>query len=626
MRLIAAVLLFSFVSLSHAQPLDHAALEAYVDGMVQAKMEDDRIPGVVISVVHGGVLIFEKGYGFAREPERVPADPATSLFRVASISKTFNATALMQLVEQGHVDLDADFTTYLPDIDFDLPRGTVRVRDLITHSAGFEDSYFGHFWALDEASDHELEPYVRRYQPAQVRAPGELVVYSNYGTAVAGLIVERLSGMPYADYMEQNVLRPLGMERSTFRDWPGEARDGYLPPELEPDLAHPATWSGVYKAPRWAWAHRGMTPAGALLSTAREMSYFMRAHLGDGSFEGGRILNPETVTRMHIPLIRNHDAVAANAHGFWVNNAWGYATLEHGGAIFGFMSNMVLVPELDLGIFISTNSPPGYALISALPRRIIGRFFERRLEIPAPGGADALTEYDGRYLPLRRGHTTIDKLAADSILVAHSEQGYLTIAAGSGTQRYAPLGDDVFINTETGETIAFGRDADGRPHRVYNAYGSNAYERIGLARSENAAPAAAVMVIVALVLWLLALGMTRHHRIAESAAERNARRLAHTTALTWVVFFVALAASMSGVYGLTARHFAHFPQGIDWAWIIAGPVGAALTALMLYYTIAVWRDAHWYWTRRITYTLFVLASVALVLALHDWKLLGLRVL
>lgn len=600
-----------------ASRIDRAQLESFVDGIVTTAMEDHRIPGVVISVIQGGEIILEKGYGFAREPERVPVDPRTSLFRIASISKTFNATALMQLVEQGKVDLDADFTTYLPGIPFRLPLGRVRVRDLITHSAGFEDGYFGFFWAMDAASDLALEDTVRRFQPAQVRRPGERLVYSNYGTSVIGLIIQRVSGLPYPEYMRKHVLDPLGMARSGFRD--------SKTPTGEADLAHSYSWTGGrFKRPTWAWMHAGWQPAGGMLATAHEMTNFMRMHLG----QGPSVLKPETLARMHQPLIGNHPFVNPNAHGFWVTQQWGYAGLSHGGSIFGFMSRLDLVPELELGIFISTNASSGLRLSGVLPRRIIGQFFPKRIEIPAPKPNADLQTYAGEYRAERRGYTTVEKAGSlfGPVVVASNDQGYLAVTSGTQTSRYVPHGEDRFINPDTSERIAFTRDAQGRPFRMHNDTGHNNYERIGYFDSVRFASLVAGLLSFGLFARLMALWLYRKESWTETLPERIARYVSVAVVPCWIVFGYAAFKDFNAAEAPNAPHLAHFPTALGWVWVVSGLCAAALTAALTLLSIPVWWHRSWTLPRRLAYTAFVLAGVVFVGLMHYWNILGLRIL
>ena len=198
-------------------PTDRAELEAFMDGIVEAQLEAYNIAGAVVAVVKDGALFFAKGYGYADLKARKRVEADKTLFRIASISKLFVWTAVMQLVEQGKLDLNTDINTYLthfkiPDT-YDEP---ITLTHLMTHTAGFEEYVIGLF-AKDSNRLLPLGDILAQELPARVRPPGEAASYSNHGTALAAYIVEKVSGKAWNDYVEENILRPLGMNRTTFR-------------------------------------------------------------------------------------------------------------------------------------------------------------------------------------------------------------------------------------------------------------------------------------------------------------------------------------------------------------------------------------------------------------------------
>lgn len=609
-----------------ARGLDATALKAFVDGVVTTAMADHRIPGVVVAVVHQGETVLLRGYGYAHEPERRAVYPESSLFRVASITKIFNAIALLQLVDEGRVDLDAEFTLYLPRIDFDLPYGVPRVRDLLTHTAGFEDAYLGHFWAVDAESEHSLRDYIARFQPAQVRAPGQALVYSNYGTSLIGLIVETVSGMPYADFVESRILRPMGMNASQMRDWPGEARPGQLPAAAYDHLSRSHVWSaGRFAPPGWAWMHGGMMPAGGLLSTGEDMSRFMLAQLADG----GGILSPDGMRLLTTPSIANHPGVAANALGYWVNEVWGYPTLEHGGSIFGFLSNLVLVPELELGVFVSTNAPSGHRLSSQLPQRIVGQFFAADREAPLPDAQADLGEFTGAFRGQRRGHRTVDKLLAfraGDLQVGANDQGFLSLSSGGQTQRFVPLGEDRFFDPDLSEHIAFSRDDRGRVFKLHGAYGHNNFVRLARWQTVEFVHHVLIALSVLAAWWLFALAFARSARRRETMSGLVARYASFALLLAWAATVWLLNQDMLQTPSPTAIHFAHFPTTQGQQWILASWIGTALTAVMLILLVPLWRGRQWGLGRRLVFSLLTLSSALFVFLLAYWNVLGAPVL
>ena len=204
-------------------PTDPAELEAFLDELFAKQMEEYHIAGAAVSVVKDGKLFFAKGYGYADLEKRIPVDPEQTIFRIGSVTKLFTWTAVMQLVEQGKLDLDADINTYL---DFRIPNTypqPITLKHLMTHTAGFEDLHFETL-ALDANDLMPWREWMASHIPARVRPPGDRAAYSNYGAALAGYIVARVSGQPYDQYIQEHILDPLGMAHTTAH-WP-------VPPEL----------------------------------------------------------------------------------------------------------------------------------------------------------------------------------------------------------------------------------------------------------------------------------------------------------------------------------------------------------------------------------------------------------
>ena len=275
-------------------PNDPIEVSSFIDGVMATSMRNNHVPGAVVVVVKEGEVFFAKGYGYADLENKIPVDPATTLFRPGSVSKLFTWTAIMQLVEEGKLDLDKDVNTYL---DFEIPdtfSEPITLRNILTHTAGFEDIGNGLF-KIDETLVSSLETYVKEYQPARVFPPGTTGAYSNYGSALSGYIVERITGMAFEDYIAENILRPLGMNHSTFEQ--------PLPPSLIDDMAEGYNHVNAEYI-KASFEFVVGNPAGALSATGLDMANFMIAHLQDGRFKNTQILSPETTQQMHSPLYR----------------------------------------------------------------------------------------------------------------------------------------------------------------------------------------------------------------------------------------------------------------------------------------------------------------------------------
>jgi CubicO group peptidase (beta-lactamase class C family) len=188
---------------------------AFLDGFIPLQLQRDDVAGATIAITQNGQPLVLKGYGYADWKKKTPVDPVTTTFRPGSISKLFTYVSMMQLVEQGKLDLDTDVSHYL---DFTINPGPdgigsapITLRNLATHTGGFEESL--HDFGSDKSGKlpYGLRDYLLRNQPHRFAAPGKALAYSNYGIAMIGYIVQRVSGEPFADYVQHHIFTPLGM-------------------------------------------------------------------------------------------------------------------------------------------------------------------------------------------------------------------------------------------------------------------------------------------------------------------------------------------------------------------------------------------------------------------------------
>jgi len=327
-----------------APALTATDLAAFLDGFIPYAIRSGDIAGATVSVVANGEIIFARGYGFADMKTRRPVVADRTLFRLASVSKTFTWTAVMQLVQAGKLDLDRDVNDYL---DFTVPEkfGPITLRNLMTHTPGFEDTIADNL----VPSPRDLVPYreyLVRHMPAEIFPPGKVVAYSNYGATLAGYIVQRVSGEPFADYIARHILQPLGMMHSTFEQPP--------PPALAKELSQ-----GYIKASDdkpVPFEYDQIAPAGAFSTTAVDMAHFMIAQLEGGSYDGVSILSPATTQLMHTPQSRMAPGMNGFDLGFYQQNRNGLRIIGHGGDIEAFHSDLHLLLDKHVGFFISLNS------------------------------------------------------------------------------------------------------------------------------------------------------------------------------------------------------------------------------------------------------------------------------
>ena len=286
------------------------------------------------------------GVRLRRRRAEKPVLAEETLFRPGSVSKLFTWTAVMQLAEQGRLDLDRDVNGYL---DFKIPDAygqPITLKNLLTHTAGFEEQVKDLFTPGPASPD--LGDYVKTHIPERIFPPGTTPAYSNYGTALAGYVIERVSGRPFNQYIEENIFRPLGMTRSTFAQ--------PLPPPLAPLMSNGYQLASDEPHP---FETVGAFPAGSLSSTATDMARFIAAHLQGGQLNDARILRPETVSLMHSRLFALDPAANAMAYGFYEESRNGHRIIGHAGDTLYFHSDLHLIPDAGVGLLRFVKPPAG---------------------------------------------------------------------------------------------------------------------------------------------------------------------------------------------------------------------------------------------------------------------------
>ena len=328
--------------------IDRKELEAFLDKFFAEQMVKFRVPGVVFVLVKDGKVFFAKGYGYADIENKKPVDPDKTLFRAYSISKSFTATAVMQLVERGQLKLDEDVNKYLKRFKIkDNFTEPVTLADLLTHRAGFTDTDVKTQLAQGEFRVLDLGEYLKKNMPPRSRPPGKFE-YSNFGAALAGLVVEEVSGEPFAKYIEKNIFKPLEMRDSTF----------LLPSQLQsPTTSNFASSyaieNGASRKMRLDEGDFSVAPAANLLTTGTDITKFMIAHLQNGRYKDTRILSEASAKKMHEPWLYS-DAKKDFGYGFFWRTENGQRVMFHaGGYQFGNVNLMQLVPEHNIGFFLS---------------------------------------------------------------------------------------------------------------------------------------------------------------------------------------------------------------------------------------------------------------------------------
>ncbi|MBX7483466.1 beta-lactamase family protein [Qipengyuania sp. 6D47A] len=381
--------------------LTKSDLDTWLDGYMPYALGDGDIAGAVVVVVKDGEILTQRGFGLANVEDRIAVDPERTLFRPGSVSKLVTWTAVMQQVEQGRINLDANVNQYL---DFEIPERNgepVTMRQLMTHTAGFEEQIkdlIGH-------DRDEIPPYddlLKRWVPERIFDAGETPAYSNYGTSLAGYIVERVSGEPFNDYVERHIFDPLGMDDSTFRQPVPESMRGNLATGYDKASGEVVPYEII-----------GPAPAGSMTSTGADMARFMLAHLNGGEFDGSRILETDTAQQMHTSATDMIPGLDRMLLGFFETGVNGQDVIAHLGDTQGFHTSLHLFMDEGVGLYASFNSGGEEGAVNGVRINLFTEFADRYFpgepetrRVDAKTSAQHAQMLAGNWMASRRADST----------------------------------------------------------------------------------------------------------------------------------------------------------------------------------------------------------------------------
>jgi CubicO group peptidase (beta-lactamase class C family) len=608
--------------LALAHELTKPDLEAFLDALIPAQLQNRDIAGAVVSVVKDGRILLAKGYGYSDFAAKKPVVADTTLFRPGSISKVFTATAVMQLVEQGKLDLDRDVKDYL---DFEIPKTypePITLRRLLTHTAGFEET-LKNLFVPDARNMRPLRDYLVAAMPARIFPPGKVPSYSNYGLTLAGYIVERVSGEPFEKYIAAHIFDPLRMEHSTFAQ--------PLPEALDANMSQ-----GYLAAEQGSRKFEFVTasPAGALSATATDMSRLMLALLGEGTLEGATILKPESVRAMETRQFELHPDLHAIGLILMEYSMNGQRIVGHGGDTIYFHSDMILMPDAHVGLFISYNSAgsrSGGGRTEVI-RAFLNRYFSEPVTASSP--IDVKTaQADGRavsgvYLGSRRGESTLLKVAAvlGQASVRADQNGILTIEGAQnprgGLKQWREVGPMVYREVDGPDRIGFRQDASGVVTDMLPAAPIQMLQRVtGFASKKVLLPVLGVsqgVLTLTLLLWPVAVIIRKRYGrpLLSTTTDRVLYLLSRLTCLLEIVFVVLILLPLS----MADRNIAFLGDGIN-PWLttahLLGWLAACGLIVLTITAIRFWKTPGLGWWTRVHATLLWMAS-AIFLAFAWW--------
>lgn len=628
-------------------PKSRAEMASFLDHLMSQEMSSHHIAGAAVAVVKDGKPFYTKGYGYADVQKRVRVDPVRSNFRIGSLAKLFTWTAVMQLAEQGKLDLNADINEYL---DFRVPSTypqPITLRDLMTHTAGFEDLYYERA-AKDQKDLLPPRTWLVTHMPARVHPPGEVPAYSSYGAALAGYIVSRVSGESFAHYVQQHILDPLGMTHTTA--------EPSMPPAIRAHTSagYVYTDGGYHQSPdpselkgaKLAYADMGqpaLVPSGDMQSSAADMARFMIASLRDrhepGQAGTPRLLKAATLRGMHRTLHTPAPGILGTSYGFFDFTENGQRTIGHVGGSDPIFSLLLLLPGQHLGVFVVYNSAAGEDLTLqhlGFQRAFFDHYYPTQAVRPLRPPAH-FAETAGRFVGTYRitggspgtSYTTIEKSAGifgiDTVTISNPGDGTLLFTNPWGKWRFVEESPLYFRQVDRPLHIRFLVDRSGNVTDLVTDYTPMfAFEKLPWYETPRfsmtflwSSVAIFVSLLVAATVRAVLVRRRSRFRDEESRGARAAYRTLVAASLLNIAFLAGIARQFNPVplFG--------YPTAFKLVLTLA-VLAAALTMGAVLGLIPAWKVGFWSLPARVHYTAVTVTAVAFIWFLNYWKLLGWR--
>jgi len=581
-----------------------------------------HVPGAVVAVVKDGQVVALKGYGYSNLEKKIPVDAEHTVFRLASVSKVFTATAVLQLVEEGKLRLDENVNDHylrLFQLDEPYPRA-VTLQELLTHTAGFDDRSVG-ITAHSAAQQIPLGPYLAHRLAARVMLSGDQYSYSNDGFSLAGYIVETQSGEPFAQYIDKHIFAPLEMRNSSFA----------ITSELEGNLAVGYDYdrrSGQFVP--LPLDYPNIVPAVSLVSTASDMARFMIAELQLGGYGSQRILSENSAQQMFARQYTNDPRISGTGYAYWEEFPNRIRALRQDGDWMGAVSTIYLLPAEKTGIFVACNIGD-QQLVNDLLRHFLDRFYPpsaANSEAPvAVASSDPPARFAGSYRLNRYAHRTLEKLG--TLLreweVFPSNDGAIILRNPNiGDRAYLPAGPLLFRQQGSEDEIAFHQDASGQIDRLF--FGRYVLEKLPWYETAKTQTAFFVFfgcvfgcaVLVGLVGWIRKGRGTSAPLNAKN--DRAVAKLRHWTAGVAAANLFFLAGMFLAFLNKVAMAFG-LPFYV-WLLLCIPLITAAATLVILWQVSMAWRNRAGTASSRAFYSLVAFAAVAFIPFLAYWNLLG----
>ncbi len=604
-------------------------LKVFMDTTFQKKMEKQHIPGAVITVVKDGQVIFSQGYGYADLENKAPVTADKTLIRIASVSKLFTYTAMMQLYEQGKVDLKADVNKYLKGYSLkNQYSNPVTVEQLLTHTSGIDDNRIADL-SKDKKNLMSMNEFLKKHMPKVVRKPGTIINYSSYDTALAGGIVEQVSGKALNNIIEDNIFKPLEMNNSTLN------RD-MNPKGLECGYNYE---NGKIVKAKAVEGYFNNYAIGGIISTSENMAKFMIAQLNNGAYEDKRILKESTAINMHSQHAAFDKRLPGMAYGFNEKVINGYRAIEHlGYSPDNIYSDMTLFPDENLGVFISVNQGNNN-VPDEIVAEMVKKYFPKKEEIKINNisytSKSNLKDFVGTYRFSENPKSTFHKGDAfpegEDLTISLKDKNTLTLKGkdvfvgneySTTITEVEPL---VFKRADTGEYVIFKKNEGGKIYYVAQQQDSwhGTYEKLKCYEL----PAVQISItafcsIVFLISIIFSIGRVFYIIIKKKGKELDDFKkslLGMSFGISFLDIFFFIAALF--VLGEPTRYGISMEAKL----MLCVPIlSLFLNLLFLVYTVLNWMKKNGNLFSRIYYFIIAFTGILYIWFLNYWNLFGFK--
>ncbi len=627
--IILCTLSYPQASISISEKFTPQNTQAFLDSLVPSVMQQQHTAGYGIAIVYNNEVFLTKGYGYADIKNKKTVDPKTTLFRTASVCKVLLATALLDLRDRGLLDIHKDVNVYLRSLKVPERFGKpVTAAHLLTHTPGFDDFTIGKS-SRDENTAPKLSEFVKKHLPERIVPPGEVMMYSNLGMALAAVLIEDITGKDFASYMRERLFTPLEMYHASYK----------TQPQFKQDVYHGYEFSkGVQKEIQFDFIND--YPAGQMLTTLDEFTHFMIMQLNKGVYNGKQIIAPATIAEMQSPQFTHHKKLhGAMGYGFFIDNYEGANLIYHDGGYPGILTRMLLLPQIGLGIYSVTNSSGSY-INPIVTDAFLKHFFTftrdpdtiRYPISPLPAYDGNIDRFVGTYFLSRYSRNEITKtgvllgMTGFDLKIWKNNKGMLMMPDLFGKPRrliqVEPL---LFRSIDDNYYIKFRQDENGRITHLFTN-GTTAFDKLPYMLTTSFQGWLLLGLTFFFSFWILTVlarklwAKVRKQEIKRSTLNTYANRLADLYMLYLLSLGIAVFVIMEPIELQIG-----FGYGIPWYFYLIQTIPilfALVTVLFGYRIIQAVKNKAMEFYKAVGYSLYFLICISAVWFFYVWNLLG----